>query len=211
MKVLFSYRDHIFSSFLLASLLGHAVAFGMSNVSFDFFPKFGVQQAPSSMEVMLVKLPEPKPEKNDPGKVLTAQKASPENAVAQQPEAKPVKTKNAKTVVTPDVKGAVDQNKDPFLKNSPQVYPEHAREQGWEGVAVVEVLVGRNGLPDQVALYKSSGYKILDHAALKSIRSWQFRAARAGSVSFASRIKIPIRFSLVAGEDSIDYGAEKHE
>lgn len=211
MKTPFSYRNHFFSSFLLTSFLGHAFFLGAGSFLFEFSPRFGVQQAPSSMEVVLVKQPEPRVKKHQTEKILTTPKTPLEKAVVREKEEERVTPENTKSVMIPEAKGAVEQNKDPFLKNPPPAYPEYAREQGWEGVAVVKVLVGRNGLPNQVMLQKSSGYKILDNAALKAIRAWQFRPAGTGNFLFDSWIKIPVRFTLTEGMEFLELRRINHE
>jgi len=57
--------------------------------------------------------------------------------------------------------------------------------------------VGAAGRPERVEVFRSSGYEILDEAALKAVRAWQFLPARAGGIPFSSRIKIPVRFRLI--------------
>jgi protein TonB len=48
-------------------------------------------------------------------------------------------------------------------------YPPLARQQGWEGEVRLALRVEANGLLTQVHIVRSSGYGILDHAALRSL------------------------------------------
>ncbi|MEH6826252.1 MAG: TonB family protein [Motiliproteus sp.] len=49
-------------------------------------------------------------------------------------------------------------------------YPLKARRKGWQGEVLLTVGIGRNGKVTSVQLAKSSGYVVLDRAALKSMK-----------------------------------------
>lgn len=53
-------------------------------------------------------------------------------------------------------------------------YPPQARRNGWEGTAVVALEIDANGELTEARIHKSSGYRILDEAALKMMRSARF-------------------------------------
>lgn len=80
-------------------------------------------------------------------------------------------------------------------------YPLMARRRGLQGRVVLVVRVGRDGRVLAVHVSKSSGYGVLDRAAVDGIRRWSFRPARRLGVAIASEITIPVRFELRAAAD----------
>lgn len=73
---------------------------------------------------------------------------------------------------------------DQALEISPKVikqvlpeFPDEAREQGWQGRAYVTVVVGVDGRVADARIRSSSGYAVLDEAALQAVRQWQFSPA----------------------------------
>lgn len=83
-----------------------------------------------------------------------------------------------------------------YLYNPPPDYPPRARRLGMEGEVLVRARVLLNGECDELELAKSSGYALLDQAAMEAIRKWRFRPARRGDEQIISRVDIPVRFHL---------------
>ena len=52
-------------------------------------------------------------------------------------------------------------------------FPAEAREQGWQGRAYVNIVVGVDGRVADARIRSSSGYAVLDEAALQAVRQWQ--------------------------------------
>lgn len=75
-------------------------------------------------------------------------------------------------------------------------YPIPSRRRGEEGVVLLNVVIQTNGVPESVSLNRSSGHPMLDRAAIDAVRRWSFEPARAASVPVASRVVVPVRFSL---------------
>lgn len=75
-------------------------------------------------------------------------------------------------------------------------YPEVARRRGQQGTVQIEVLVLADGRVGDVKLVSSSGYKNLDRAARKAVKSWQFKPAVSLSGAVESRVVIPVDFVL---------------
>jgi TonB family protein len=71
-------------------------------------------------------------------------------------------------------------------------YPVRARREGWQGTVVVQVVLSSNGTIKSLNLLKSSGYDILDRAAVEAIRGWQF----SSNVPEGCEGKITMRFVL---------------
>jgi len=83
-----------------------------------------------------------------------------------------------------------------FENNPRPEYPRAAREAGWEGTTVLQVLVLPDGRAGSVTLYKTSGYAVLDEAALTAVKAWRFIPAMDGNFPIKSMVRFPIRFDL---------------
>lgn len=83
-----------------------------------------------------------------------------------------------------------------YLSNPAPAYPRLAREMGEQGRVVLRVRVNVGGRPDEVRLFRSSGYERLDHAALEAVSSWRFVPARRGEDTIAAWVLVPIAFNL---------------
>lgn len=86
----------------------------------------------------------------------------------------------------------------PGFRNRPQppVYPVRARQMEQEGVSVVRALIDPEGQSREVRLWRSSGYEMLDQAALNAVRGWAFNAARIGDRAVLAWVEIPVQFKL---------------
>lgn len=102
-----------------------------------------------------------------------------------------------KTQQTGNQGGRVSANSNPnYFQNPPPVYPEIAKQMRLEGLVILAVTVDKDGTPVKVEIYKSSGYQLLDQAALKTIIHWKFQPGRIGGLPVESKVTIPIRFRL---------------
>jgi protein TonB len=85
----------------------------------------------------------------------------------------------------------------PRYRNTPEPeYPAAARRAHQEGVVVLAVEVDATGRPTAVSVRKSSGFPLLDEAARDGVQRWRFDPARSAGVPIASRVEVPVRFSL---------------
>ena len=75
-------------------------------------------------------------------------------------------------------------------------YPAVAIRRGYEGSVLLNVHVLPNGKPEEVTIFKSSGLKVLDNAALKAVKKWRFVPAQRGFKAVSSWVKVPIEFRL---------------
>ena len=75
-------------------------------------------------------------------------------------------------------------------------YPLAARQRGQQGSVLLSVAITAEGRPSQVSTKQSSGYPILDRAAVQAVSGWVFDPARLGARPVATVIEVPIRFSL---------------
>ncbi len=93
--------------------------------------------------------------------------------------------------------GAEDRDAQPdYAAIAPPSYPRLARRRGWQGVVRLRVRVSPDGRVLDASVEQSSGYRVLDRAALEAVRGWRFRPAVRGGEPVASEVVVPVRFSL---------------
>ncbi len=80
--------------------------------------------------------------------------------------------------------------------NPPPDYPVMLRQRGIEGTVWLRVRVDRSGLPEQIMLFKTSGYRLFDEAALRAVARWRFKPARSQGITMATWVEFPVRFTL---------------
>jgi protein TonB len=83
-----------------------------------------------------------------------------------------------------------------YRKNPSPKYPRIARRRDYQGTVVIEALVNREGKVEDLRLSHSSGYRVLDRAAMKSVKDWVFEPGRRGDEEVEMWVKIPVRFQL---------------
>nr|WP_283106084.1 energy transducer TonB [Shewanella glacialipiscicola] len=109
-------------------------------------------------------------------------------------------TESTTSTAKPDTSSAktniVELTKPLFATQPPKPeYPRIARRKGLEGTVTIEVMF--NALGEQLALtlVKSSGFSLLDQAALQAVETWQFEAP-APKLANHYKVTVPIRFAL---------------
>ena len=80
--------------------------------------------------------------------------------------------------------------------NLPPIYPRVARERGWEGRVVLGVAVDASGAIARVEVDQTSGYRVLDQAALSAVRRWRFVGGDNSVTSRSAVVRVPITFKL---------------
>ncbi|EDQ02712.1 energy transducer TonB [Shewanella benthica] len=74
-------------------------------------------------------------------------------------------------------------------------YPKLARKRGFEGTAMIEVIFNHIGEQLSLTLINSSGFSLLDRAAITAVKQWQF-SPPSPQTAFAYTVKVPIKFAL---------------
>lgn len=83
-----------------------------------------------------------------------------------------------------------------YRLNPSPTYPMIARKRGYQGTVVLDVLVSREGRVKELSLSASSGYSVLDQAALTSVKTWLFNPGTRGGEEVDMWVKVPVRFKL---------------
>lgn len=115
--------------------------------------------------------------------VVAAPPPRPESAPPAPPPPKPA------PVVPPSFNAA-------YLQNPPPAYPLMSRRRGEKGAVMLRVYVSAQGAAENVEIRTSSGFGLLDQAALDAVRRWRFVPARQGEQPVAAWVLVPIVFSL---------------
>ncbi len=89
----------------------------------------------------------------------------------------------------------------PVLLNYRLYYPDEALERGLEGKAIVNLQVDEDGRAENVQINKSSGYLLLDSAAVRTAKTFVFSPAVVKDKAVRSNVVMPIEFKL----QDIDY------
>ena len=83
-----------------------------------------------------------------------------------------------------------------YYSNPPPLYPAVAKQQQQEGRVILEVRVNKRGLPETIRIKRSSGFPLLDQAALNAVNRWRFKPARLAGIVIETVVDVPIRFQL---------------
>jgi protein TonB len=83
-----------------------------------------------------------------------------------------------------------------YIRTPQPNYPEASRKRGEHGDVLLKVEVLANGRVGQTEVAASSGFALLDEAAVKTVGSWRFKPALKGREEVACWVNIPIRFKL---------------
>jgi protein TonB len=83
-----------------------------------------------------------------------------------------------------------------FDGNRPPRYPELARQRGWEGTVLLRLYIAADGRVTEAKVEKTSGYPILDAAAVTTVRTWHGYPATRGGRPVATEELLPVRFAM---------------
>ena len=83
-----------------------------------------------------------------------------------------------------------------YRRLRPPKYPPQAVRQRMEGKVVLKVLVGLDGKPEEITVEKTSGYRVLDQAAIAAVKTWAFNAGQKNGAASRGYALVPIEFNL---------------
>ncbi len=141
--------------------------------------------------------PQPKPREIEPEPIPSDEPVVKEEAPAIEEAAPVQQDASPPSPVVPDTEP--DYRAD-YLNNPRPPYPMVARRMGYHGKVVLNVEVLAEGKAGQVLLHTSSGYEILDNAALQTVKTWRFSPARRFGQPVTLWFLVPIKFSLEDNE-----------
>ena len=75
-------------------------------------------------------------------------------------------------------------------------YPVRAVVERLEGTVVLRVHVTSEGRVSAVEVFSSSGHAVLDAAAVRAVRNWQFTPAHRAGHPVSATVRLPVRFVL---------------
>ena len=78
----------------------------------------------------------------------------------------------------------------------PPRYPDLARQRGWQGTVLLLVQIDAQGVVTNVEVEESSGYQLLDAAAVNAVRQWRYKPARSPAGPVATEELQPVTFRL---------------
>jgi protein TonB len=122
------------------------------------------------------------------------------NETADQTSADPLDniTNEKTTDVSPTGTAEDLSNPAVVLINPKPVYPLQARKRRQEGFLLIKVWVTAAGQPETVRISQTSGFELLDAAAVEAVRKWQFIPKRIRATAVPCEVEVPVRFKLVS-------------
>lgn len=99
---------------------------------------------------------------------------------------------------SPPLPAAIPVVKDGKLKGSrtPPFYPKRALQLRQQGTTLVHALVSETGTTEQVIVFQSSGYPLLDKEAINAVQKWRFSGTVQSGKAIKSWIEIPVEFVI---------------
>ncbi|MGH8155106.1 MAG: energy transducer TonB, partial [Rhodanobacteraceae bacterium] len=92
-----------------------------------------------------------------------------------------------------DVAPSVDIS---YKNRNPPQYPIQAIRQGQQGTVILDVTINAQGEVIDVKVEKSSGYRVLDQAAVAAARKWRFNPGIQNGKPSGGVVRIPVNFNL---------------
>ena len=83
-----------------------------------------------------------------------------------------------------------------YLNNPAPDYPALAVRAGWQGTVLLRVRVLSTGKVEAVEVKQSSGRKVLDDEAIRTVKQWLFTPSKRGDTAIDGWATVPIEFLL---------------
>jgi periplasmic protein TonB len=150
--------------------------------------------------VLPVPVPPPKMEMPTPPKSELKSEPLPVKAEMTIPTPKPAAPPPiAKPIVDPPPKPSpeyVAVTQPNYARRAQPIYPDQARRWHQQGIVTLALFINEQGALDRVEIIQSSGYSLLDAAAVKAMKQSQFEPAMDGATPVRSRAEATVTFRL---------------
>ncbi|WP_169545353.1 energy transducer TonB [Sneathiella aquimaris] len=83
-----------------------------------------------------------------------------------------------------------------YRRKTPLRYPKRALDLGQQGTVKLHVRITPDGTPTELKVARSSGYRLLDKAALAAVQKWEFVPRKQGATTVASWVSVPVDFVI---------------
>jgi periplasmic protein TonB len=128
--------------------------------------------------------PPPKPEMTIPEPKTEPPPPAPKPVVIPPPQPKPP-TEEYVPVTQPT-----------FAQQATHVYPPEAARRHQQGTVVLMLYVNGSGTLDKIEIVKSSGFPLLDAAAIREMKLSKFEPAMDGAIPIRSRAQASVTYRL---------------
>jgi len=115
----------------------------------------------------------------------------------EPPRANPKTSQPARAALPSSSESSLGNTEDipPDLsRNAPPIYPAHAIQNGWEGTVLLRIWIDETGRVTKVEVARTSGFRILDGAAVTAVRRWLAIPANRDGKPAATVELLPVRF-----------------
>jgi protein TonB len=154
-------------------------------------PKPVVVAPPPIVQPMAAPKPEEKPQPPPP--------PQPEMTIPE-PKPEPPPPPVAQPVVVPTPKPPSEEyvpvTQPNFVQQAAHIYPPEAARRHQQGVVVLMLYISGGGTIDKIEIVKSSGYPLLDAAAIKEMKQSRFEPAMDGAIPVRSRAHASVTYKL---------------
>ncbi|MEO7677223.1 MAG: energy transducer TonB [Verrucomicrobiota bacterium] len=142
--------------------------------------------------------PKTEPAPTVPATIAAALPATNSLAVAEVAESSAAPAAVSETTVAiPTTKSSRITSAQPRYRENPEPpYPLQAKRRHQEGSVLLLVSVNETGAPTKVEVKQSSGFSLLDEAAVQAVRRWKFEPGKRDERAVGSEVEVPLRFKL---------------
>ena len=191
---------------LTASAVLHASLF-FSRPSITTTQDFAIQPSDFSVEITMIEtsagqtetvqeavLTTPVPTSNTVDSASTASSPAPE-LPRPDPSPRLLPTSSPSQLPPSHASSTVLARPNPS-RNSPPIYPEVARKNGWAGTVLLRAKISAQGNVESLTILKSTGHDLLDQSATAAVRQWHFHPQKVNGNPVAVTVELPVKFSL---------------
>lgn len=136
------------------------------------------------------------PTKSSPQKTLTSSQRNTTKTAQSTQTGKSEKSQNSASISRNTAQNNAKIRRPRLRKKFKINYPQAAKRLRLSGSLMLKIQILKNGRVGEIEVLKGSGMRILDKAAIESVKTWLFYPATKNGTPVNSRIKVPITFKL---------------